>query len=122
MQSYEQACIHVDESLSINELWHATLLQTSTPGGGRGEERRVGRAGPGWGWEWGVKLRPCKTTSLQTDDVAASLGAPLHLFPTQPLCARNHVDITIFCAKKKKETTEVETCSRLRQLRKETPD
>lgn len=44
MQSYEQACIHVDESLSINELWHATLLQTSTPGGGRVE---VGRAGPG---------------------------------------------------------------------------
>lgn len=43
MQSYEQACIHVDESPSINELWHATLLQTSTPGGGRGE---VGRAGP----------------------------------------------------------------------------
>lgn len=81
MQSYEQACVHVDESLSINELWHATLLQTSTPGGGRVE---VGRAGPGGGWGWGVKLRPCKTTSLQTDDVAASLGAPLHLFPTQP--------------------------------------
>lgn len=118
MQSYEQACIHVDESLSINELWHATLLQTSTPGGGRGE---VGRARPARVEVGGVKLRSCKTTSLQTDDVAASLGAPLHLFPTQPLCARNHVDITIFCAKKKKET-EVETCSRLRQLRKETPD
>lgn len=54
MQSYEQACIHVDGSLSINEHWHATLLQTSTPGGGRGAEKRgeerrgeEGRAGLG---------------------------------------------------------------------------
>lgn len=58
MQSYEQTCIHVDGSLSINELWHATLLQTSTPGGGRGggeriEERREERTGKERGGEVG---------------------------------------------------------------------
>lgn len=114
MQSYEQACIHVDGSLSINENWHATLLQTSTPGGGRGAEKRgeERRGGPGRAGNWG---------SLRTDDVAASLRR-LYLSQRSPFTHATttlHVFFLFFFAQKKGK--EVETCSRLRQLRKETP-